>query len=216
MFLTENISAIIFDMDGTLVDNIPYHKEAWIKFLKKHKINLDPDQFEAQNHGTIDQMIKRFFGSNTALKEVKKLGQEKESLYRTIYKDNIKEVEGLTAFLKELKSKNIKIALATNCDSPNIDFVLDRLHIRKYFDIIIGGHQVANGKPHPEIYNSVLKKLAIKNNQVIAFEDSKGGIESALKAGIEVAGITTSYKSDKLLEYGCFQVIHDFTQIQIS
>lgn len=201
-------------MDGTLVDNIPYHKTAWIKFLEKHKIYLDPDQFEAQNHGTIDEMIKRFFGDNTELNTIKELGQEKESLYRDFYKNDIKEVEGLTDLLENLRSQNIKIALATNCDTPNIDFVLDSLGIRKYFDVITGGHEIVNGKPHPEIYNLVLNKLGIPNDRAIAIEDSKGGIESALKAGIKVVGITTSNKSDKLLGYGCFVVIDDFTQIE--
>ena len=70
--------AIIFDMDGTLVDNIIFHKNAWLKFLKKYNIEIEPESFNAQNHGTIDEMIVRFFGNDISTEKVQQLGQEKE------------------------------------------------------------------------------------------------------------------------------------------
>lgn len=161
--IIKNTRAIIFDMDGTLINSISYHKEAWIRFLKKYNIYLEPNQFNAQNHGTIDEMIVRFFGDSVDLNTIKDLGQEKERIYRELYRNDIKEIDGLTNFLIELKSKNIKIGLATNCDTPNIDFVLKSLNIKKYFDVIIGGHEVVYGKPNPDIYIEILNRLGIRD-----------------------------------------------------
>ena len=216
MMIIKNTRAIIFDMDGTLTNSISYHKEAWIRFLKKYNIYLESNQFNAQNHGTIDEMIIRFFGDSVDLNTIKDLGQEKERIYRELYRNDIKEIDGLTNFLIELKSKNIKIGLATNCDTPNIDFVLESLNIKKYFDVIIGGHEVVYGKPNPEIYISILNRLGIMNHEAIVIEDSEGGILSALKAGINVVGITTSHNADELRKYGCYETIDDFKHFEIK
>ena len=215
MLTIKGIRAVIFDMDGTMIDSISYHKEAWIAFLNKYGIDLNPSQFQAQNHGTIDEMIIRFFGNNIDSNKIKELGREKEKTYRDLYKNDIKEIAGLTNFLKELKAKNIKIALATNCDTLNINFVLESLNIKKYFDVITGGHEVINGKPNPEIYFTTLNKLKITNNEAIVIEDSEGGIISSLKAGIKVVGITTSHTADELKKYGCYEVITDFKYFEI-
>ena len=215
MLEINNIKSVIFDMDGTLIDNIAYHKKAWILLLEKYGIRLEPEQFHAQNHGTIDEMIKHFFGNDLPDSRVKMLGHEKEQWYRDLYKNDIKEIEGLTEFLVDIKNKKIKIGLATNCDNSNIDFVLDSLKIRKFFDAITGGHEVTKGKPDPEIYITTLKKLGIENNKTIVFEDSGGGIRSALQAGIKVIGITTTLTNKELIGLSCIGAIDSFRQVKI-
>ena len=76
------LKGIIFDMDGTLVDNIPFHKKAWLTLLGNNGIHMDPETFLGQNNGTIDEMIRKFFGNDLPAEKLKQLGQEKESLYR--------------------------------------------------------------------------------------------------------------------------------------
>lgn len=207
----KNIKAIIFDMDGTLVDNIPYHKQAWILFLQKYGFKMDTNSFNAQNHGTIDEMIVRFFGKNLSEKTIKELGKEKEKTYRSLYKPYIKEVTGLKFFLQDLEKKQIKIMLATMGDKDNINFILESLNIMSSFSSITGGNEITKGKPDPEIYNSVLSKNNLKNNECIAIEDSIGGIQSALDAGLQVIGITTTHTKSELIDAGCYKVIDDFT-----
>ncbi|NMH28133.1 HAD family hydrolase [Flavobacterium silvaticum] len=204
--------AVIFDMDGTLVDNIPFHKKAWLTFLAKHNIHLEPEHFNAQNHGTIDEMIKRFFGENLNPKRITELGFEKEQTYRYLYREHISEIEGLTKFLRNLKNQNIKIGLATMGDIPNIDFILDALQIRDYFDGIVGGHMISKGKPDPEIFNTVATLLHVENNDCLVFEDSIGGVRSARSANMCVIGIMTTESSDDLKANGCFRTIKSFVE----
>ncbi|MGL5914364.1 MAG: HAD family hydrolase [Bacteroidales bacterium] len=204
---------VIFDMDGTLVDNIAFHKEAWLNFLHKYGINIDANSFITQNHGTISEMIVRFFGDKLSPEEIYQLGQEKEQSYRSLYQKHIKEIDGLSRFLQKLKVNNIKIGLATMCDTPNIDFTLNGLNIMPYFDAMTGGHEVKNGKPNPEIFLLALQKLGLKSEDCIAFEDSIGGVKSALSAGLKVVGMTSTHTNQELLEAGCFRTINSFREL---
>jgi HAD superfamily hydrolase (TIGR01549 family) len=210
------VKVIIFDMDGTLVDSIPFHKDAWLSFLKKHGIILDPELFQAQNHGNIDEMIRRFFGPDISEEKVIELGQEKEKIYRDLYTHHITEVEGLTDLLNTMKKKGIEASLATMGDQPNIDFVLDKLNIRSFFQSITGGHEITRGKPDGEIFELSLKKMDLKNTDCIVIEDSIGGVLSARQAGIKVIGITTSHNTDELIKNGCIYTISNFKELDLD
>lgn len=211
-----NEKAIIFDMDGTLVDNIRYHEESWIIFLKQYGIDIKPENFSAQNHGTLDEMIVRFFGNDISETKIYELGLEKENAYQTLYKSKMKEVNGLSSFLQKLKQNNIRTGLATMGIPSSINFILDGLHIKKYFHEITGGIEVLKGKPNPEIFLKTIEKLQIDHKDCVAVEDSMGGIQSALDAGLKVIGITTTHSEEELMGQGCFQVIHDYMNIDLN
>jgi len=210
------IKAFIFDMDGTLVDSMPFHRDAWLQFCRNHQIPFTYDRFHAENHGTLDEMIKKFFGQDITDEKIKELGQEKEVIYRELYKDHIKEIDGLTGLLENLEGLGVKIALATNGDIKNIDFVLDSLNIRRFFDFIIGADEISKGKPDPEIFKRTLKKMNLQCSECIAVEDSSDGIISARQAGLEVIGITTTHTAESLKEMGCFQVISNFRELNLD
>ncbi|EJL70130.1 HAD family hydrolase [Chryseobacterium populi] len=206
--------AIIFDMDGTLVDNIPYHEESWIIFLKQYGIDIRPEHFSAQNHGTLDEMIIRFFGNDLPENRIYELRQLKEKAYQDLYKDHIREVNGLTPFLQKLKQMNIKTGLATMGIPSSIDFILNGLSIRDYFHAITGGIEVSKGKPDPEIFLKTVGKLQISNKDCLVVEDSMGGIKAAFDAGLKVIGITTTHTEAELMDNGCSYVINDYTDIR--
>lgn len=205
--------AVIFDMDGTLVDSIPYHKKAWLKFLRNHEIHLDAESFYAENHGTIEEMMFRFFGSGLTESQLFQFSEEKERIYRELYRPQIKEVGGLANFLGSIFLQKVRIGLATMGDQNNIDFTLDSLGVRHFFHSTTGGHEVKKGKPDPEIYELALRKVGMKASECLAFEDSIGGIRSAISAGINVFGITTTHSSEELLDYGCVRAIDSFREL---
>lgn len=214
MTLFKGIRAILFDMDGTLVDSIPFHQEAWLRFLGNHGIHLRPEDFHAQNHGTIHEMIGRFFPHEKSQDKRIELGEEKEITYRQIYRPHLREIDGLTPFLNHLKSFGISIHLATMGDQKNIDFTLEGLGIRHFFDTVTGGHEVRRGKPNPEIFLKSLGKAGAKKDECLVFEDSGGGIRSALAAGLPVIGIATSHTKKELVDMGCTTAYADFKEIQ--
>jgi len=207
--------AIIFDMDGTLVDNIPFHRDAWLEFLQKHGIHLNAHQFHAQNHGTIDEMMHRFFPQMKDPQQRYELGQEKERTYREMYRPHIREVKGLTPFLQTIQSNGIKAHLATMGDSPNIAFTLENLHISPFFESCTGGHEVQKGKPDPEIFLLSMQKGSLKPEECLVIEDSKGGILAAKRASIPVIGISTSESKTTLLALGCDWVVEDFVELEV-
>lgn len=207
------LKAIIFDMDGTLVDNIPYHRDAWLAFLKKQGIHLNESEFHAQNHGNIDEMMRRFFPHIQDKQMLYDLGQEKESTYRNLYRPHIREVHGLTSFLQTIQSKGIQALLATMGDPPNIDFTLDSLGIRSYFSFTTGGHEVIKGKPDPEIFLLSMRKAGLKPEECLVIEDSQGGILAAKRAGIKVVGISTSESKETLVSLGCDGAVADFEEL---
>ncbi|ALR31564.1 MULTISPECIES: HAD family phosphatase [Chryseobacterium] len=211
-----NEKAIIFDMDGTLVDNIRYHEESWLIFLKEHGIDMEPDNFAAQNHGTMDEMIIRFFGEGLSGGRVQELGLKKEETYQNLYQKHIREVNGLTPFLQKLAQKNIKTGLATMGIPSSIDFILNSLNIRNYFHEITGGIEVTKGKPHPEIFLKTLEKLNVDGKEAVAVEDSVGGIKAAKNAGLKVVGIATTHSKEEMMDNGCFHVINDYSEIEIA
>ncbi len=205
--------AVIFDMDGTLVDSIPFHKVAWIRFLRNHGIYLNEESFQAQNHGTIEEMMFRFFGSDLTKSQLHEYSEEKERTYRELYRPQIKEVEGLTSFLESIFLQKVRIGLATMGDQHNIDFTIDSLGIRRFFHSTTGGHEVRKGKPEPEIYELSLRKMETKASDCMAIEDSIGGVQSAISAGIKVIGITTTHSREELLDFGCIRTIDKFDEL---
>jgi beta-phosphoglucomutase len=200
-------------MDGTMVDNIPFHQESWLKFLSNHGIHLSPEDFHAQNHGTIHEMIRRFFSHESSREKRIELGEEKELTYRSLYRPYLKEMEGLGLFLEHLKNRGLSIHLATMGDQKNIDFTLDGLGVRHFFDTITGGHEVLKGKPDPEIFLRSLEKSGARLENVLVFEDSGGGIRAAKSAGLAVIGIATTHSKKELMEMGCVAAFADFVEV---
>ena len=204
--------AFIFDMDGTIVPNIAFHHEAWLMFLRKHNIAILPADFATQNHGTAAEMITRFFGNHLSALEIQQLGSEKELMYRTLYQSHIQEVKGLTALLGLARDAGIKLGLPTMGNEENISFILDNLRITPFFNVIIGGHQVKQGKPHPEIYQTLLAQLGLSARDVVAFEDSYGGVKSAQAADIAVVGVCTSHTEAAFQLWGVAECIRTFEE----
>jgi len=210
------LKAVLFDMDGTLVDSIPFHQSSWVTYLKTHGIVLNPEQFQAQNHGNIDTMIKHFFGNDLSPEKVIQLGNEKEELYRNSYRKHIREMDGLTEFLSILKKQDIQMALATMGDLANISFILDSLQIRSFFQVITSGQEIIKGKPDGEIYQLTLRKMNLKNSDCLVIEDSADGVLAAGNAGIKVIGITTSLSAEELRNLGCFHTISNYRDLALN
>ncbi len=190
--------AVIFDMDGVIVDNGRFHQKAWEEFCSRHNIAFSEERFRNEFFGrTNDQVLPELFDRDLSKQEIKKLGKEKEAIYREIYKPHLKPLDGLLSFLEELRQNNVQVAVATSAPKENVDFVLDGLDIRKFIKIIVDDSMVAHGKPHPEIYLKAAELLNTYPADCVVFEDSLSGTKSACDAGARVIAVTTTLPAAK-------------------
>jgi beta-phosphoglucomutase len=201
----------IFDMDGVVVDNHQYHFKAWMAFAQKYKFNLNAEIYRDTFNGkTNADLFKMIFGKVTD-EQMTTLANEKESMYQDLYLEHMRAHTGLIEFLEYLKSQKIKIALGTSAPTGNVDFTLDRLKLRHYFEVIVDGSQVQRGKPDPQVYQLCAMKLGLDPKHCVVFEDSLAGLESGERAGCRIVGVATSHKPFEL-EVKTNLIIHDFTE----
>jgi len=207
--------AYIFDMDGVIVDNITYHIQALKQFLAQFGQEVDDEYFQKHLNGRTMQEVVLGLKPDASKEEIMQLTEEKESIYRSLYREHLKPTDGLISFLEEAKHAGIKMAVATSAITSNVEFTLDGLHIRKYFDAIIDSTMVTHGKPHPEIYLKAASTIACEHQDCLVFEDALAGIESAHNAGIEVVGLATSLNFEQLPDKVILKT-KDFTQLAVT
>jgi len=193
--------AVIFDLDGTLIDNNSYHLKSWIEYLKNHGRNISEEEYNLNFNGrTNKDVIQYIFDRQMNDEEILKYSLEKEALYRKNYKEFIKPVNGLIEFMRILKRKNIAMAIATSGIQPNIDFMFENIPIKKYFKTVVNSSHIIKGKPDPEIYLKAASLLNVSPKNCLVFEDAVVGIKSAKSAGMRVVAITTTQSKKELLE----------------
>jgi beta-phosphoglucomutase family hydrolase len=210
--------AIIFDMDGVLVDNKHLHRKAWVKFCQGKGCNLTDEGFDQVGFGKDNKdYLTIFLGREVTDEEVIKFGEEKEQIYREMAKEEIKPVPGLRNILISIRNNpGIKTAIASSSPISNIQFTIQTLNINGFFDQVADGNSVENGKPEPDIYLKTAKKLEVKPSDCLVFEDSLFGVESALNAGMKVIALTTSHSASELQSYNLQMIIKDFREISLE
>lgn len=203
--------AVIFDMDGVIIDSNPFHKISLRQFCEKYGYRLSDGELIRKIYGrTNKEWIASLFGALTR-EELARYGEEKEALFREIYKKDIQPLPGLPQFLRSLQEKNIPVAIGTSAPRSNVDFVLEHTGLEKYFPIILDESDVEHGKPNPEIYLKVAARLGFEPGQYIVFEDSLSGVESARRAGAKVVGVATTHSFEELRHTDL--VIQDFSEL---
>ncbi len=200
--------AVIFDMDGVIVDSNPYHKIALEKFCRQHGHELSEQQLREKIYGrTNKDWLTNLFGRM----EEKKLlayADEKEGIFRELYNDDIVPLKGLRGFLDLLDQHQIPRAIATSAPRANVDFTLSKTGLTKYFPIILDDTFVSQGKPDPEIYLKAAAALSLPNGRCIVLEDSISGVQAGKSAGSKVVGVLTTHTAAELSDTD--QVINNF------
>ena len=189
----QEFDALIFDMDGVLVDSNPMHREAWARFNLRYGLETTPGMHQRMYGRRNDQIIRDFFGDGLTEEEVAARGRAKEVLYREMMAGRVEEllVPGLRRFLE--RCRDVPLAVATNAQPENVNFVLDEARLRPYFRAVVDGHQVANPKPYPDIYIRTAELLGVDPARCLVFEDSPSGVAAAVAANMRVIGLRTTY-----------------------
>lgn len=207
--------ALLFDMDGVIIDSNPAHKITIQQFCKTYNKNLTDDEMRQHIYGrTNKEWIRHLFGEDLPDDQLKKYADEKESLFRDYYKKDIKPVTGLIDFLKLLHANKIPLAIGTSAPAANVQFVFENMDIQKYFSAVLDESHVSIGKPNPEIYLKAAKELGKDPKECIVVEDSLSGVEAGKRAGCKVIGVTTTHTPAEL--HRADKTIADFSSLTLA
>ncbi|MBC8181268.1 HAD family phosphatase [candidate division KSB1 bacterium] len=207
--------AVIFDMDGVIVDSNPVHKKALKQFCKSHGFDLTDSELRNKIYGRANKdWLPELFQNNLPAEEYEKLAKEKEALFRKLYSPVIKPLTGLINFLEELVLNNIPRAVATSAPPENVEFALEKTGTRKYFEIIVHEKMIKKGKPDPEVFLKTISKLNFAPEKCVIIEDSIAGIQAAKKAGTKVVAVTTTLSRNELFDYDL--AINNFDELKVE
>ena len=193
------IKALIFDMDGTMIDSMPTHKAAWIEFARRHRIQIDlPEMMRRTTGRTGTECMGELFGRVMTAEEAEPLVIEKELIYRELYAPIFSEVAGFKAFLDMALRKSLAVGIGTAGDAGNVAFAFSHLRLSPEPSVVIRGDMGLAGKPEPAIFLEAAKRLGFAPSECIVFEDAPFGIEAARRAGMRAVAITTTHSAEEL------------------
>ncbi len=209
------LRALLFDMNGVVVDDMGFHERAWMAMAERHGRALTRDEFRRQMSGRRNRdNLRHLFGESLTDEQMRTYQAEKEGAYRDSFRPYLAALPGLVALLEASRDAGVHVALATSAPVENIDFVLDGLDLRRWFEVVVGEAEVRKAKPDPEIYLTAAARLRVPPAECVAFEDSLAGVASAVAAKMPVVGVTTTHSADELRE--CALVVRDFCGLTVG
>lgn len=193
--------AVIFDIDGTIVDNMHLHAEAFGVFAERHGLppltHADRARLDGRRNSEIFPIL---FNRDVSRDEWLAYEQEKEGLYREISRGRLRPMKGLAALISRITDDGLPVALATSAPRLNVEHTLAELALTDTFPVIVRGDEVARGKPAPDVFLEAAQRLGIPAAECLVFEDAPMGIEAAHAAGMRVVALTTSFQASHLAE----------------
>lgn len=190
-----DLQALIFDLDGVIIDNTPVQARAFQLLFRDLDLQADASELLRRLNGMpATDILKQVFDHPVPEKDLKKYADQREFLYRTLYWDERQPAPGLVAFLTAARAAGLKIGLGSGSASDTLSYILDYLDLRRFFDVVVGADDVEAGKPHPETYVQVAQKLELAPESCLVFEDAILGEQAAYKAGMHCVAVTTTLK----------------------
>jgi beta-phosphoglucomutase len=210
--------AFLFDMDGTIMDNMQYHLQAWEKIIAEEGSKLKGNNVFKQLYGKNTEILARLLSNKKyPIEKLKELATRKDSIYRQLYSPHIKLIQGLREFLADAKHQDVLLAIASGTAGKNVDFALDKLQVRDYFSTIVSGADVKTSKPDPETFLKAAEQLKVLPSDCIVFEDVPKGVEAAQNAGMKAIVVLTSHKKEEFESYSnVIQTITDYRLLNVQ
>ncbi|HMP94874.1 MAG TPA: HAD family phosphatase, partial [Phnomibacter sp.] len=171
--------AFLFDLNGTMIDDMQYHILAWHRILNELGANISLQQMKEECYGKNHELLERIFPGRFSLAEKEEMSFQKEKQYQDEFRPKLQLIEGLDKFLKTAYQLKIPMAIGSAAIPFNIDFVLDALNIRHYFSAIVSADDVMQSKPDPETWIKCAAQLKVEPQHCIVFEDAPKGVEAA-------------------------------------
>jgi HAD superfamily hydrolase (TIGR01509 family) len=209
------IRAVVFDMDGVLIDSHPAHLAAWKAFLRSRGKDLRDDELSFILEGrTRDQILRHFLG-NLEARELQEYGKQKDEIFRAT-EHQIRTIPGVIDFLQTLNRSGVISAVATSASEIRTVSTIERMGLAEHFEAIITAGDVAASKPDPTVYRLACERLNVAPVQALAFDDAPAGIKSAKSAGMRCIGVSNNGFARQLLETGAERIIPDFIGLSLE
>ncbi|ANH83879.1 haloacid dehalogenase [Niabella ginsenosidivorans] len=188
--------AFIFDLNGTIIDDMPFHTRAWHRILNEELgARLTAEEVSKEMYGKNEEVLDRIFGAGRFSDgEKKAISVRKEQQYQAAFLPHLQLINGLDPFLAKADERGIAMAIGTAAIPFNVDFVVDQLSVRKYFKAIITANDVTLSKPHPETFLKCAEALGIPPSECLVFEDVPKGAAAAQNAGMDTVIVTTGHQ----------------------
>lgn len=194
-----NVGALIFDMDGTMIDSMASHAKSWVAFVQQHGIEIDiPDLMRRTTGRTGAECMRELFQRDMTDAEAWGYIAIKEQLYRDLFAPIFAEVVGFKQFAAQALQRGLKLGVGTAGDRHNIAFAMQRLQLPVPPHAMVGGDEGLPGKPQPAIFLEAARRMGIRPEDCIVFEDAPLGIEAARRAGMRAVAICTSHRAEDL------------------
>ena len=213
----DKAEAFIFDMDGTMIDSMPWHARSWVEFVARHGLKLDVSDILARTTGrTGTECMRELFERDLSDAECQAMVHEKEEIYRAMFSDNFTEVAGFTAFAKAAVARGLKVAVGTAGDKHNIEFAMSRLKMDPLPLAIVGGDEGFAGKPTPEIFLEAARRIGVAPERCIVFEDAPFGIEAARRGGMRAVAVCSTHSAAELAGPHVIAAVRDYDELAHS
>lgn len=195
--------AFLFDLNGTMIDDMQYHVVAWSDMLNNNLgAKLSYEEVKAQMYGKNEELLVRVFGPDRFSKEeMLHYSMEKERRYQAAFLPQLRLIDGLGEVLKMAKNARIPMAIGSAANMFNINFVLDNLELHAFFDAIISADDVEISKPDPDTYLKCASALGVNPARCLVFEDAPKGVEAAWRAGMDCLVLTTLHEKQDFVSY---------------
>lgn len=208
---SQPVHALIFDMDGTMVDSMATHAQSWLEFVRRRRLTVDIADLMRRTTGRNGpECMRELFQTELAEDQALALVHEKEAIYRELFSPKFAEVAGFKSFAAQAQTRALKIGVGTAGDQHNIAFVYKHLRMAQPPLVTVGGDEGLPGKPAPAIFLEVANRLGVRPENCIVFEDAPMGIEAARRAGMRAVGICTGHSATELAGPHVLAQVADF------
>ena len=211
------LKGLLFDMDGTLVDNLAYHFMAFDAYAKREGFTLlEPVSLKINGMHSNDIFPLLLGNEVVAQYGLDRLNREKEEVYRDMYRPKIAPIAGVIELLKEAKKAGVKCAIGSSGCRENVEMIIEGLGIADLIDGSISGSDVTHGKPHPEIFTKAHELLGLKAEECVVVEDAVKGIVAGVRAGCKCIAVTTTATAEVRAEAGASLGVEDYSTVTIE
>jgi beta-phosphoglucomutase-like phosphatase (HAD superfamily) len=209
--------ALIFDMDGTMVDSMPWHAKAWVEYGRRKGLAIDIPDFMRRTTGrTAFECACELMGREVTEAESIEITHAKESIYRELFGAAFCEVAGFSSFASAAAARGFKIAVGTAGDKHNIAFTMSQLKLNPAPLAIVGGDEGLPGKPQPAIFLEAARRIGVPPARCVVFEDAPFGIEAARRGGMRAVAVCSTHSASELAGPHVIAAVRDYNELAKS